>query len=652
MRPHGEWAEVSSPTTVLPRRPRGVVPHADFRAALGTSWSPPPALQSLGHHLTLDAPTGLLAAAAVPVEAYAGAELRFTPAAEPADEPREPMTPGAAKPRLLNRILGRQEPAPMPPAVPSPAPPRLSTPESPELPNRAGESRPALRLPESRPTLAAASTPTVFRMPEAQAMPTDVERIRRSGPAPVEEMPPLAGPLSADPGVDAEVNLEVEHVATVDPAPSRRSGSDGLEEKQLAAGPLRVHEPPAPAAQRPLLGHRALGADLMAAAAEVVLPRPVAALAPVVLPAPVAGRATTAPAGGSDLAPPRPAGGWARPAAAYEAPPAPMAEPPTYARASAGPAFDAAPPRVARDVELPAPPAGPVEPEPGLPDWWPAQSTTWDVADADPGTGQVDHVADRAPTLDLPDLARPDLAQLDIDLPAVARSDVDLPDLAGPAVTEPFADPSRPAAARPAATHTEPMLQRRIRQTRDPATGMPVTRRVAWPLDVPTAHADPQAADGQPEPEDRSPDDQDSGQPHREQPAPDLLPDAAPLEARQAPTVPGLRRVVRVPAAAPETSRSQPPAFPLVGPSDGDLRADLPDLPDLHRFAPVELPEPSRSDGSADESGSSDAAAPASPAASPAARAKPAPTADDVAGELRHTLLVERERFGVLADLW
>ena len=93
-----------SPTTVLPRRPRGVVPHADFRETLATTWSAPPALQPLGHHLTLDAPAGLLAAAAVPVEAYAGAELRFTPAAaEPTDQPAEPASrrqpAAAARPR-------------------------------------------------------------------------------------------------------------------------------------------------------------------------------------------------------------------------------------------------------------------------------------------------------------------------------------------------------------------------------------------------------------------------------------------------------------------------------------------------------------------------------------------------------------------------
>ena len=405
MRPHGEWADVSSPTTVLPRRPRGVVPHADFRAALGTSWSPPPALQPLGHHLTLDAPTGLLAAAAVPVEAYAGAELRFTPAAaEPADEPREPA---AAKPRLLDRILGRPEPALTPTAVPSPPPPLLSTPESPELPNRGTEGRLALHRPESRPTLAAASTPTVFRTPEAQPLLAHIDPSHRSGPAPVEEMPPLAGPLPIDPGADADVD----HVAAVAPAPSRRSGPAGSVETPRVAGPLRHHEPSVPAAQRPLLGHRALGADLMAAAAEVVLPRPVAALAPVALPAPVASRATAAP-GGPDLAPPRPAGMWDRPVARDVAPgagyatsTAPVAGPSRSTRASAGPAFEAAPPQVERDVELPAPPAGPVEPEPGLPDWWPAQSTTWDVADADPGSAPVGHVADRAPTLDLPDLA-------------------------------------------------------------------------------------------------------------------------------------------------------------------------------------------------------------------------------------------------------
>jgi len=69
----------------------------------------------------------------------------------------------------------------------------------------------------------------------------------------------------------------------------------------------------------------------------------------------------------------------------------------------------------------------------------------------------------------------------------------------------------------------------------------------------------------------------------------------------------------------------------------------------------VELSAPSRSDdstGTADDAGSSDEAAPATAATPPAARSKAAPTADDVAGELRHTLLVERERFGVLADLW
>ena len=129
------------------------------------------------------------------------------------------------------------------------------------------------------------------------------------------------------------------------------------------AGPLRADERAAAVPQRALLGHRALGADLMAAAAEVVLPRPVAALAPVALPAPVASRADAAP-GRSGPAPPRPAGGWARPDVGHSAamaapwhrtaPTAPVAEhQPSRGVRRPGRALDAGPAPVDRDVDLP-----------------------------------------------------------------------------------------------------------------------------------------------------------------------------------------------------------------------------------------------------------------------------------------------------------
>jgi hypothetical protein len=108
--------------------------------------------------------------------------------------------------------------------------------------------------------------------------------------------------------------------------------------------------------------------------------------------------------------------------------------------------------------------------------------------------------------------------------------------------------------------------------------------------------------------------------------------------------------VVRAPASAPETDRHERPAFPLVGPSDGagdpplHLTHGLPS--EALRSAPYEQVDPPESAAA----GPTDTAAP-SAAPAPARPAAP-PTADDVAGELRHTLLVERERFGVLADLW
>ena len=110
--------------------------------------------------------------------------------------------------------------------------------------------------------------------------------------------------------------------------------------------------------------------------------------------------------------------------------------------------------------------------------------------------------------------------------------------------------------------------------------------------------------------------------------------------------------MVRAPASPPDRDPSQPPAFPLVGPSDptaGDLSSAL------HRFEPAEPAESAPSDASSAAADPGESGAPARSAASAApqqARPAAAPTADDVAGELRHTLLVERERFGVLADLW
>ena len=132
----------------------------------------------------------------------------------------------------------------------------------------------------------------------------------------------------------------------------------------------------------------------MAAAAEVVLPRPVAALAPVALPAPVASRATAAPPGGPDLAPAAacrrdgPAPTSATPHPGTDRPDDADGRAPDVHTYAGPPAFDAAPAPVDREVDLPAPAAGPVEPEPGLPDWWPSAVDDLGLADAEPGAGR------------------------------------------------------------------------------------------------------------------------------------------------------------------------------------------------------------------------------------------------------------------------
>jgi hypothetical protein len=628
LRPRGEWAEVRSPTTVLPRRPHGVVPHADFRAALGTSWSAPPALQPLGHHLTLDAPAGLLAAAAVPVEAYAGADLRFTPvAAEQADLPTEPAAP---RPRLLDRVLRRPAAVPssptQPPAAPQAAPIVSPHPEPPVLHE--------LHQPEPWPTLTPGAQPQSEPLLAAAAPAARLELPEPSAPAPVEAPPPAtylpaAGPAPVVPA--AEVVLEQTHR----PVPARSDVA------QPSAGRGGAEQPVVTVPQRRLLGHRALGADLVAAAADVVLPRPVAALAPVALPAPVAGRVTAAtPSDPADLAAPRPERAWARPAAGYAPSTTPVAEHPPYARASVGLAADEVPAPVEREPEVPAPPADPVEPVPGLPDWWPAESATWTVGDTEP-----DSVPDPAVRRPEPSAGRPDT------VPNVSP-DAALPHLALPEV----------AVAR-SVTHAEPVLQRRVRQTRDPATGTPVTRRVAWPLDVPVAAGSPDRQDralDAADPDAPATEAPDVDDPAHDEPGPDGAVEPAPPETA-APSAllpgavgPGLRRVVRAPSSPPPptTGHQTTQAFPLIGPGD---------LPDLrHRIEqtePPELPEPAPRAAPGEAAGDQPAASRATAGGAAGAgtqptRAPAAPTADEVAGQLRHTLLVERERFGVLADLW
>ena len=271
--------------------------------------------------------------------------------------------------------------------------------------------------------------------------------------------------------------------------------------------------------QRALLGHRVLGADLMAAAAEVVLPRPVAALAPVALPAPIASRGTMPPPGGPDQAPPRPAGGWARPdfghSAAMAAPMAPTAPTAPDGRAPALRGY-AGRPSARRRTGPGRPRSGPAGagrcrssrsracPTGGPPSRAPGPSLTPSSAAA-----PADGIA--GPPGRTPDLS-------DLDVPTVPGSTAPTPAhcptrsrRSGPSR---FADAGQPSAVRPAPTHAEPMLQRRIRahatsqaepalrqirQLRDPATGMPVTRRVAWPLDVPTADSAEPSTEGRPD---------------------------------------------------------------------------------------------------------------------------------------------------------
>jgi hypothetical protein len=262
-------------------------------------------------------------------------------------------------------------------------------------------------------------------------------------------------------------------------------------------------------------------------------------------------------------------------------------------------------------------------PLPGLPDWWPADVSSWTAGEnaGETSEGARQHEAD----------------------PAVAP--------------EP----------EPATTWTAPVLHRRIRPIRDPASGSPVSRRVPWPL-----HGAAQRPTGAPGDTDLSGDRGPDPDPRPGAPAPAPPPDdgsrgaTSPGQERDAtrvgPAAPGiespsmlgpvLRRVVRGAVATPDGPRHPGVERPDLPNQPRPFQGDVPEL--------LQAPEPPQPPDRAPVGVADGRELPPAPAAlgtsgtaAPVAKAAAgAPTAEDVADRLRHRLLVERERFGVLADLW
>jgi hypothetical protein len=290
---------------------------------------------------------------------------------------------------------------------------------------------------------------------------------------------------------------------------------------------------PEPRTLRPLVGRRPLGENLREAVRGAALARPVAGFVPATLPDPDQPREAAERRGAAPARPALPGadGGPRRPWGSDN-----RGDDPPYAATPGDTQTEPSDPPAATSADLP----------PGLPDWWPSDSGSWSVRDVDP--------------------FRASPAE-----PAPPDEEPSAPDLAAPAVA--------PA----------PAIQQRIRPTRDPASGSPVTRRVPFP-----------------------------GLPAGEGPA--------------------LRQVRRPRPAAPEPA--------------AHLQLD-PHLPVLDRDPVVEAPldpvaVPSTSDGtSAPSAASTPAPAPTRGPAAPAAM-----TAEEVADHVRHALLVERERSGALADQW
>ncbi len=175
---------------------------------------------------------------------------------------------------------------------------------------------------------------------------------------------------------------------------------------------------------RPLVGARPLGAHLLDAVRAATPARPVAGFVPAVLSDPVTPRESAERRSPAPVRPPLPELGARRPTPGH---PDDLDDASPHASARDHQQAEASDPEAAEPVELP----------PGLPDWWPAESGTWSVRDVDPFQADSRDAA--------------------------------------------AADDEEPARDTTPDTDAGPALRQRVRPTRDPATGTPVTRRVPFP---------------------------------------------------------------------------------------------------------------------------------------------------------------------------
>jgi hypothetical protein len=662
VRPRGEWAALP-PVRTTSARTAGVVPHRDFRGALATTWSTPPALRPLAHDLSSAAPAGLIAAHVAPVPAYDGAPLRFAPAVgtEQAVEPFHWSLPARAadvapapdardpeavvetqRPSLLDRVLRRTPPVPAAAVAASREPARLGVP-----PSATGPRRQVTGAEDETVTPPVAAVPhlepTVPRLPHVRPLdllPAVVHE--RSGPAPAVESTTPAGPLR--------------FAAAAEP-PTAGTGPARWRDAPPAAGPLRSRRRGDGDGEPAVSDRRSarVVADEDVADGRLSLPAPFSDLDGE----PAARRAATASTSGSD----EPAAPQARPSIAAEEAgedevaallSAPDHDDPDRERSSparaaestapAGPLRFQPPDREAGDTVRPVPAA-------------PAEEARPLVGQRPLGTHLLDAVRAAAPPR-----------------PVAGFVPVPLPDPAAPrdAVDRLIAAPSRPALRE---------LGGRLpayggRGGTDESPRAAGASGESAPADLPDLPAGPGATESQPglpdwwpdgsgnwsvrdvdpfqdaespsaEPDDEIPPAATRTHPadgpalrQRPRPAADRAGDRpasrrVPFPARDD-DAPALRQVRRPRAAEPE-----PATHALLDP-----HLPLPDtLPGL------DLAVAARPDPPASEAPDPVTAPPA--AAAPSAAAAPAgPSAEEVADHVRHALLVERERSGALADQW
>ena len=685
-RPRGEWASLPPVGTVAARLASAVgVPHRDFRAALATMWSAPPALQPLAHDLTPSAPAGLITAHAAPVTAYDGAPLRFAPVVPGDADPATPVTPvtwslprrpdpaplraderppgePGARPGLLDRLLGR---TPSPAAAtgetgPAPAGARRTTDAAPQPPPTAA-ARPAPKsaqqgqpVPSVAPVPAAAASAPVGTVSRFEPPAATAEK--RRGPAPAVESAGPAGPLRFRPTAGVAV-----------PPTAGRHGPVLTGDTPGAPGPLlanRVDDAGGGAAPA------AVTASAAAAASGGGDHLPVPALVPDdgaeaderrpatveqaarETPASAGSRPTADPAADDESATPSPSPADDDTTDGHErrGPDGPVgytvgAGPGRSRPAGGSPAQDGFVPTT-RYLE-PEP-----EPEPrALRALVGRRPLGAHLLDAGRGTAPARPVAGFLPAT-LPDPVQPREAAVDRRGAAPAR----------PAQPGTDGAAHRPSGGSAGDDHPAYVSMRGDTQA-DPTDPPPAT-----PGELPPGLPDWWPSDSG----SWSVRDVDPFQASAAEPA---VPDVEQLTRdREAPAVdgaPAIQQRIR-PTRDPATGRPASGRVPFPGlPADGgpalrQVRRPRPAAaePAAHRpFDPhlplhdrdpvVEAPADAAALPSTADRTSATAAAPAPASAAAPGPAAPAPmSAEDVADHVRHALLVERERSGALADLW